>query len=269
MKVIKEHFKSIHEMIYTIDRRENNEVMMRKHSSSRKGNMAYEFTKTHSYEEAIQLYQNGYTEILDKIKLGLKQKSQNNGVENRRRITTGVVGYAPHVPNVIMGLPNSMILTDARPQKTKTLSICYCICQNCGTDADEFIESGIAVLSVINYLEMQGIRVKLRINFYSATEGDEYAFGTIDVKDYREHLDLQKLCFPLAHPSMFRRIGFKWLETVEGLTEDWDDGYGKTMFDEPIIKKHVLNKDEVYLNLNITKQYDYDVDMIIDSFNLK
>lgn len=268
MNIIKEHFKSIHEMIDTIESRETNKVMTKDDKASHTG--SYDFTKTHSYEESKELYRNGYVEILDKIKAGMLKNMKNNSVVNRRQVTTNVIGYAPHVPNAILGLPNSMIMTKSQPQKARTLSICYCICQNAFTEADEFIKSGIAVLSVINSLELQGVRVKLRINFYSAREGKDVAFGTIDVKDYREHLDIQKLCFPIAHPSMFRRMGFGWLETCKGLKdEDWSYGYGKTMFDEDLINEYLLEKDEVYLNLNVTKRYNYDVDRIIESFNLK
>ena len=163
MNIIKEHFKSIHEMIDTIESRETNKVMMKGDKASHTG--SYDFTKTHSYEEAKELYRNGYVEILDKIKAGMVKNMKNNSVVNRRQVTTNVIGYAPHVPNAILGLPNSMIMTKSQAQKAKTLSICYCICQNASTEADEFIKSGIAVLSVINSLELQGVRVKLRINF--------------------------------------------------------------------------------------------------------
>ena len=269
MNVVKEHFKSIDEMIRTIESRPNNEVMRNEHSSQATSMDYYQFTKTHTYDEAKKLYSFGYKEILPKIKKGFGQEVRKTAMIERRQVTTNVVGYAPHAPNAILGLPNSMILTKSQPQKTKALSICYCITQNCGTDADEFVRSGIAVLGVINSLELHGVRVKLRIAFYCANEDNEYAFGTVDVKHYREHLDLQKLCFPLAHPSMFRRIGFKWLETCHGLKNDWSCGYGSQLFDNNVIKKHLLEKDEVFLNLRITKKYDYDVSKIIDSLNLK
>lgn len=267
MNVIKEHFKSIDDMIRTIESRPNNRVM-RSENASRMGD--YSFTKTHSYDEAKKLYQFGYTEVLDKIKIAMNQPIKANATINRRQVITNVIGYAPHVPNAILGLPNSMILTKSQPQKTKAMSICYCITENCETDSEEFIRSGIAILGVINSLELQGVRVKLRIVFYCAKEGEERAFGTVDIKDYREHLDLQKLCFPIAHPSMFRRIGFKWLETCQGLrNEEWAFGYGSQTRNEKEIEKYLLEKDEVFLNLSKTRSFDYDVNKIIDSFNLK
>lgn len=270
MNVVKEHFNSINDMLQIIESRPNNSIM-RNENSSRK--CTYSFTKTHTYEEAKKLYQFGYEEILSEIKAGLNQNIKHNATINRRQVTTNVIGYAPHVPNAILGLPNSMILTKTTPQKTKALSICYCVTENCGTESDEFIRSGIAVLSVINSLELQGVRVKLRIAFFCARNSwgnDELTFATVDLKDYREHLDLQKLCFPVAHPSMFRRFGFKWLETCQGLKEnDWINGYGSQLNDDRLIKKHLLEEDEILLNLSKTRECDYDVDKIIESFNLK
>lgn len=266
MNIVKEHFKSIDEMIRTIESRPNNKIM-RNEDSSRSND--YEFTKTHSYDEAKKLYQFGYKEILPQIKRAVGEQTSQMSFINRRQVTTNVIGYAPHVPNAILGLPNSMIATESKPQKTKTLSICYCITANCFTDKEEFVRSGIAILGVINSLELQGIRVKLRICFYCAREDDDRAFGTIDVKDYREHLDLQKLCFPVAHPSMFRRLGFKWLETVEGLKENWAYGYGSQFNDKQEIEKYLLDKDEIFVDLNYTKKYDYDVKEIIKNFNIK
>lgn len=267
MNIIKEHFKSIDEMIRTIESRPNNDVM---HNSNSSQSGSYNFTKTDSYEEAKRLYQFGYKEILPNVKRGIKNQVNVTSSVNRRQVTTNVIGYAPHVPNAILGLPNSMIMTHKQPQKMKVISICYCITENCGTDAEEFIRSGISVLGVINSLELQGVRVRLRIAFYCAKCDDELTFGTVDLKDYREHLDLQKLCFPVAHPSMFRRIGFKWLETCQGLKNySWRGGYGQQIRDEQMIKKHFIDENEVFLNLSKTRKFDYDVDKIINSFNLK
>lgn len=170
-----------------------------------------DFTGTNTWEEAVSLYQYGYTDILERIKSGIGANLQKTNPMTRRRVVTGVQGYAPHVPNAIMGLPNSMIHTESVMMKSKVVNIVYSSTENCGTEADEFIKSGIAVLSAVNALELSGYRVNLDISFYCAKDGDEYAFGTVNVKDYREHLDIQKLCFPTptrnsSTPEQFQSI---------------------------------------------------------------
>ena len=89
------------------------------------------------------------------------------------------------------------------------------------------------------------------------------------MKDYREHLDLQKLCFPVAHPSMFRRLGFKWLETVEGLKENCRMDMVVNLTINKKSKSICLYKDEIFVDLKYTKKYDYDVKEIIKNFNIK
>ena len=53
---------------------------------------------------------------------------------------------------------------------------------------------------------------------------------SVKIKDYNETLDLQRLSFPIAHPSMFRRFGFRVTESVEGLkSTNWPYGYGRSI----------------------------------------
>ena len=265
--IVKEHFTSIHQMLDVVNSRPNNSVMSSKDSSKHDGKDWY---GTENWEEANELFKHGFTEILPEIKAGVAAGIKKTETVQKRRTSTGVVGYAAHVPNAIMGLPNSMIYTQATPQKIKAVSITYCITRNCGTNAQEFIDSGIAVLNVINRLELNGCRVNLKIMFYCAQDGSDYAFGTVDVKDFREHLDLQKLCFPVANPSMFRRFGFKWLETCKGLKDSgWAWGYGRQLESDNSVLKSILNENEFYIDLPYTKQYDYDAEKIIESMNLK
>lgn len=265
MNVIKEEFQSIHQMISVIEGRKNNPVM-RNANSSKTG--SFDFTMTHSYDEAKQIFQTGYTDVLDKIKSGVANFEKIQ-VAQRRMVRTDVMGYAPHVPNAILGLPNSMIRTDQKAQKVKTVSIVIGITENCDKKASEFVKSGIAALSVVNTLERQGYRVALKVSFWCAEAGSDRAFGTIKLKDYREHLDIKKLCFPLVHPSMFRRFGFRWLETCPQIkSSEWEYGYGHQLNDMDFIKKNFLGENEFLINLSTTKKAEYDPNRIIDQLNL-
>lgn len=265
MKIIKEHFTSIRQMLSVIESRPNNKVMKGR-KESEDGTLS--FTGTRSYQEALDLFQNGYTDVLDQIKTGVDANVRKNQVVNRRQIRTNVVGYVPHVPNAILGLPNSMIMTEQRPQKIKAVSIVAGITENCGTPAEEFVKSGIAVLSLVNTLELRGFRVSLKLSFYNAQCGEELTWATICLKDYREHLDIQKLCFPLANPSMFRRFGFKWLETCPNLhASGWAHGYGSSRSDYNSAKQF-LDENEYYIGLSLTKKCKYDVDKIISMLRI-
>jgi hypothetical protein len=162
-----------------------------------------------------------------------------------------------------------MIATKKLPQKVKAISITYSITANAYEDAKNFIKAGVAIISAINMLELSGIRVNLNVCFYFAScehkNLKEQAFGTIKLKDYREHLDIQKICFPLAHPSFFRRFGFKWLETVEGLTEkNWSWGYGTQLEKITPEIQACLHKDETFITLQDVKAVEYDARKIVE-----
>ena len=70
MKIIKEHFKSIHSLLNTLNSRPNNSVMAIEDSSE---SGSYDFTGSHSYDEAVQLFKDGYVEILPKIMSKMKK----------------------------------------------------------------------------------------------------------------------------------------------------------------------------------------------------
>lgn len=264
--LIREHFSSISEMLSVMSSRTNNSVMHNKNSSH---DGSEDFTGTRSWGEAMNLYRFGYVDILPEIKKGTAQVGKSYAALPRNKIVTDVVGYVPHVPNSILNLPNSMIATKKVPQKVKAISITYAITANCNEDAKNFIKAGVAILSAINMLELSGIRVNLNVCFYyaSASHGNksEQAFGTIKLKDYREHLDIQKLCFPLAHPSFFRRFGFRWLETCEGLThKDWAFGYGTQLEKMTPEIQACLKKDETFITLQDVKAVKYDARKIVE-----
>lgn len=270
MKIIQEEFKSLRELVNVIEERPVNKIFADKELSSEEG--SYNFTKTNSYEEARELMLGGYKDIVNEIGAGVyKSTADHRDLYNRRRVSTGVVGYAPHVPNAILGLPNSMIYMKNEPVKVKTLDICYDACENAKIDADDFIKAGKVILQIINSMEMEGIRVKLRVAFYCGVDSSigplEHVFATVKLKDYRDQIDIAKMCFPFAHPSMLRRIGFKWMETqpdVESI--QWAFGYGSNRDPDEELKKKILNPKEKLVTLKNIKNHNFDVEEIKEKF---
>ena len=267
MKIVHEHFKNLHELMTTLEKRPNNSIMQNKHES-KEGPSS--FTGTSSYKEAEQLMAHGYTKILPEIKKGMIQANASTAPMQRRRVTTGVQGYAPHVPNAILGLPNSMIRTESQMQKVKAVSIVYNMTRNAGTNEREFTKCGIVILSLVNKLELSGCRVNLKIACMTTKSGGELAICTVDVKSYAEHLDLQKLTFPVAHPSMFRRFGFKWLETVPTLTEHgYSSGYGRSVgCDDSSLMDAMKLNDETMIDIPMIQRANYDVDALLEKTKL-
>lgn len=258
-KIIMEEFSSIKEMLETIFEREKNEVMMYYDSSTKNGK---DFTGTKSMEEALELLTFGDKEKYELI----IQNIRTSGITRtlmlpKRQIRTGVVGYAPNVPNAIMGLPNSMIYTDKPKMKSKVISLLYSVCENAMVLADELTKSGVAILNTINALELSGYRIELNILFFNGYGVKEKTRASVNLKKYNEHLDLLKLAFPFANPSMLRRFGFKWLETLPELTDtSYQGGYGHNNEED-------LSDDKtVYLNYDMVRDEGYDAVRIIEKY---
>ena len=76
---------------------------------------------------------------------------------------------------------------------------------------------------------------------------NEMASFTINVKQHSQKLNLLKLSFPLVHPSMLRRFGFKWLETTPDIKDrTFSKGYGvilDSMFRGDSVKERRFLKD--------------------------
>lgn len=271
MNIVREHFKSISEMMDVLKKRPNNEHMKGCDSSSQKGSK--DWYGTSSFEEAVELMQTGYKDVLPKIKEGLnkstKALSKHFAKSEMRRPRNLPIGFIPNVPNAILNLPDSMIDIKLTPQKRKTLTITYVMAGNCGCRADMWIKAGISLLTAIKIIERQGISVKIDASFYCGTGDGETAMGSVTVKHFGQPLDLQKLCFPLVHPSMFRRIGFKFLETTPIITKDgfaW--GYGRGFdSDEEEIKKELETPNSYILSGQWIKRHSYSVEEILNYLN--
>ncbi len=264
-----EQFESLHELQAVLSKRSPNSVFGSTRDSHRSGSG---FAGTHSYEEAESLMLTGWSEYVEEIKrsdLGLKTANSSTNYIQRKMPRNAVVGYTPHIPNSILGLPESMITTDNAPKKCKTISIFYVPCSCGSTSSETYRKAGIKLLSLINKLELAGYRVNLRAAFKSSVEDDEKVCGTVVIKNWRQPLDLSLVSFALAHASFQRRIGFNWLETLPELRErGWRNGYGCTIevwySDYERCKKiyeenGVLEKNEFYVSLELIKDCNFDI----------
>jgi hypothetical protein len=234
-KVVIESFKSLEEYIDVISSRSNNEVFKDKNSSKTND---YDFTLTDSYEESLILALKGYQQGLEEISaVNFIPKHTEKGSRNLQ--CNDVVGYAPHVPNAIKGLAQSMITKKPTEQTQKVITILYNSGGSHSTSTDTFLRAGRNLISIINTLEKRGYRVGLFV--MDSFCDNQYCFVIIKIKDYRQPSNLLKMAYPLIHPSFFRRQGFRWLETQPKVADyGLRYGYGK------VILHQIKNRQERY-----------------------
>lgn len=229
MNDVVERFSSIAKLVETLRSRKTNEVFSGSADSLDKSAYSEIFTGSKTYEEAENLLlHGGYTAVLPE----LKKAAAPTPTRPRRTPGTAPAGYAPHVPNSIQGLPNSMIFSKVTPQKVKNIELIYNISVGLETTTEEMTQAGKKLLAVVKRLEGRNIRIKLSVilaGVFSGGKANQTAVMILDLKDYRESINFKKMTFPLIHPAALRRIGFRWLETTPAkIASSFNKHYGFT-----------------------------------------
>lgn len=232
-KIIKEHFKSLESLIDTMEDRPLNAAFKalndipssQRDESEKKTAGRAAWSGSYTYEETKNTLKTGYKDPLDQLKKAVLKTGQKDNYQ-RPRTHTDFVGFAAHVPNTLMGLPQTMINRPKSQAKAKTIHLIYSFCAASTTTPDDLIKGGVNFISLANSLEKQGYRVKIDAIFATMENKTAAAF-TVNLKEYGQHMNLLKLAYPLIHPAMLRRLAFKWLETTPDLKDkSFIHGYG-------------------------------------------
>lgn len=232
MPIVHENFKSLLHFLDIIENRNVNKVFKEIESRLSSEHGSERFTKTNSYFESSELIKTGYSEPLDQLKKGINKKV-SSAVQTKTRAKMDIVGFTPIVPAVLIGRPDSMFNRVKTPQKQKMINLVYNFGGTANISPAELIKGGINFLSLVNILEKQGYRIKIDLLLVTALQGRKITSTSclITVKEFSQRLNLLKLCYPLVHPSMLRRNGFKWIETQPELTDsDYLRGYGTSLY---------------------------------------
>lgn len=205
----------------------------------------YSFTKTRTYEESVNLFKYGDEDLYKRIK---ENKSKINieellgNVIKRRSYQKNVYGCVPNVPAYLMSNPINMLLREESKNSQKIVNIFLDVCCPWHVTADEIEAAGTRYLVIIDLLEKAGYRCNLYAGTSSEEDySDEKHILLTRIKTDREPLNMKKMCFPIAHPSMLRRIYFRWEEVNDCQRELTHDGYGSFM--EARQTKEILEKE--------------------------
>ena len=211
------------------------------------------FTKTKSFDEAVELMKNGWKDMSEKLVQKLKVEEQRMEPVMKPKTVYGVAGYQAVVPLYLNGVPTNMLSKKQVPVKQKVITLNKSICYHCGYTTDEIIEESIKAFRIIKKLEANGYRCNLNVIVgASANDGTTFAFK-IRVKNSTEKLNVSKLAFPLVHPSMMRRLYLRWLEVFPGVTNKYTHGYGHPISVEELKNVVHLEKGEYILPAKIEK----------------
>lgn len=218
-----------------------------------------EFAGTSSYEEAHNLMMFGDKDLQKKIEeAGVNQtRMKLRKMQNRRVIYPSVVGFAPHVPNYIAGVPTSMINARTKKIRQKVINVFYDFGCAWTEKTETIIKAAAKFVSACMMIEAGGVRLNIytgRTVMNSEGRKRQYNMLAIKIKESGQQFDTLKMVYPLIHPSMLRRHVCKYMEVTEGL-DDFYDGYGRCVINrkeaDEVIKK--ATKAEVILSFDMCK----------------
>ena len=94
---------------------------------------------------------------------------------------------------------------------------------------ETIIQRGVFICALIECLEFAGTRVEIIYTQAMISDRGVKTEFSIKLKSAEQPMDMARMVFALAHPSMLRRIGFSWCEQIENPKSHGfakDDGYG-------------------------------------------
>ena len=251
--VIRE-FTSVNEFENYITNSPLNEVFRWEELSSVSGTQS--FTQTKSYEEATSLFKNGWDSMAQNITHQLNVKKCQTLDTHVQKVMFDVVGFQASVPRYLQGIPTNMVNKKLVPIKQKVITLNKDISYNAMTSTQDIIDASIQTLQLIKKIEAQGIRVNLNLIFGAKADGNTEVVK-IRLKSANERLNISKLAFPLVHPSMLRRLIFRYIEVAPTVTKGFRWGYGQPL-DGSQLKEYC--KDEYVL----PRLFDGDITQIND-----
>jgi hypothetical protein len=224
-------YESINEFLNYINHTKVNEAFSHAEQKSKTTTREREeFTKTKSYDEAIELLHSGWEEGTQKLEKVFRDKRKAVIPSTMRKIIVGVQGYQALVPLYLMDIPQNMVSTKVVPIKKKVITIDKNISYNYKVSTEKIIEESVKALQIVNAYEGQSFRCNLNIVFgVSEMLGSKKFIIKLRIKSSNERLNVSKMSFPLVHPSMLRRLFFRWEEVYPEITRRFVGGYGCPM----------------------------------------
>lgn len=244
-------FDSINDVINYIRKTERTKFYQSYHVSD--DDNREDFTKTKSWNEAENLLLHGWDEGARRLNKNIKSVKIADGY--RMKTVYDVSGFQCSVPRYLQGVPTNMINSKRVVQKNKVVNITKDFGYSGAVSAEQMLQEGKKVLDAVNKIESTGTRCNLYVSFVSDSSSG-YVDMRIKIKDSSQRLNVKQTAFPLAHPSMFRRITFALIERLE---ECKDFGYGYGRCTEWREVKH-LYKGEYYIPRIVSEQEITDIE---------
>lgn len=232
-------FESLNDFYNYIMTTDTNEAFKDKTLSSKERGSW--FTGTENFEEAVDLFKHGWPDGSKNLTKKLNESSISIKPTMKSRTQKSIAGYQVLVPNYLSGDPLNMVNRKMVPVKQKVITISKSISYSAGIEKETIENESVKAMQIAKKIESQGMRVNLNLIFGS-TKNNMTILVKIRLKKSTEKVNVSKLAFPLVHPSMLRRLLFRFEEVVPNIDPAFCYGYGTPMQAEEM--KTYLEKDE-------------------------
>lgn len=175
---------------------------------------------TPNFGAAMRLARYGWTECLNKIKNIDIDCFDSLNQQQLWETKYSVAGSMVDIGRYVIGMPDCMshripYYVDTACACPKFVNIVVNISLCSKRDFDYILARGVQILGAINTLEINNVRTRI-ILLSNIANSESLACDVhrifIKIKDYQDIFYLEKLMFPIAHPSFLRRLVFSAME---------------------------------------------------------
>jgi len=192
----------------------------------------YNFTQSRSLDDALDLLRNGTND--PQYNLNPKAPVVSSTSKPCKVASTAPIGFAPHVPNALRNLPNSMVTRiDSRrtqPVPAKSITIVKDVSYAGHMNADTIRQLNLKTTEYIRSLLLAPVAPRVTVYAHIGVRyynNDQFHIF-VKLKSADQRLVIPQLNFSLCHPSFLRRCFFRFEEVCPDIFKV-QGGYGSPL----------------------------------------
>lgn len=187
------------------------------HRASRRLRRDGEWTGTSTWEEAVDLARNGWQEGVKRLSdLRDSLMDEVGSLIPEPVPVMDVAGEVVDVGAYVTGQPEHMVTWFDDDGRTRQIHVVVNVVASAERSKESMMMRGLLAAGLVDSLEHAGHRVRLDV---VSLHGGGRKYGALaHLKRESEVLDLERVVFACAHPSMLRRIVFGAMESVPNKT---------------------------------------------------
>lgn len=178
----------------------------------------YASTGTENYVEADEMITSGYADGLKALKAVTADKTPQRASYD---VYKSQIGFLPSVGDVVAGNPVNMYNVRKSVSVRATTKVVDIVIDNnygCNATTEEIERNAVEITMAVLRLEKSGYHVGLHILYGGGHYKNDDTYFIVTIKKPNQVIDLQRMSYPMLHPSFFRRHCFAIFERLNKLT---------------------------------------------------